>query len=122
MKGGKQKMVKIEQNKKISTGIPGLDEITFGGYIAHKSYLVTGGPGSGKTIICLHFLEEGSNKGEPCLFITLGEKEEQIRDNALKLGLKLKNVEFLDLSPSAEFFLILKPMIFFHQQKLRENL
>lgn len=97
-------MVKAEKNQKISTGISGLDEITFGGYISYKSYLVTGGPGSGKTILCLHFLEEGSNKGEPCLFITLGEKEEQIRNNSLTLGLKLKNVEFLDLSPSAEFF------------------
>jgi len=97
-------MAKNEQNQKISTGISGLDEITFGGYIPYKSYLITGGPGSGKTILCLHFLEEGSKKGEVCLFITLGEKEEQIRNNALTLGLKLKNVEFLDLSPSAEFF------------------
>lgn len=97
-------MAKSEQNKKISTGISGLDEITYGGYIPYKSYIITGGPGCGKTTLCLHFLEEGSKKGEPCLFITLGEKEEQIKTNALNLGLKLKNVEFLDLSPSAEFF------------------
>ncbi len=97
-------MAEYKNELKISSGILGFDEISFGGYIPNKSYLVAGGPGCGKTILCLHFLEEGSNKGESCLFITLGEKEEQIRNNALLIGLKLKNVEFLDLSPSSQFF------------------
>ncbi len=32
-----------------STGVAGLDEILGGGFIAHRSYLVRGGPGSGKS-------------------------------------------------------------------------
>lgn len=92
------------QKTKISSGIKGLDYILNGGYFEYNSYLIAGGPGSGKTTVCLHFLEEGDKKGEPCLFITLWEKEEQIRSNASLLGLNLKNLEFLDLSPSAEFF------------------
>lgn len=89
---------------KISTGIEGLDEILYKGYISCRSYLITGGPGSGKTTLSLHFLEDGSKQNEPCLFITLGEKEEQIRNNSLNIGLKLKNVHFLDLSPTPDFF------------------
>jgi len=91
-------------NDRISSGIATLDEILHGGYLARNAYLIAGGPGAGKTTLCLHFLEEGGKKGEPCLFITLGEGEQQIRNNASKIGLKFDNVEFLDLSPSAEFF------------------
>ncbi|WP_028840665.1 ATPase domain-containing protein [Thermodesulfobacterium hveragerdense] len=98
-------MKKHAKREKLSSGIKGLDEILSGGFLESNSYLITGGPGNGKTTFCLHFLEEGSKNGEPCLFITLGEKEEQIRKNAGKLGLKLENVHFLDLSPSSKFFI-----------------
>lgn len=91
-------------NERVSTGIEGLDEVMLGGYIRQNAYLVTGQAGTGKTTLCLHFLEEGSRNGEPTLFVSFGEKAEQIMKNAKKLGMKLENVEFLDLSPSPDFF------------------
>lgn len=89
---------------RLSTGIAGLDEILLGGLRPARTYLVRGRPGTGKTILGLHFLMAGAAKGEKSLMITLGEAEEQIRNNAAVIGLDLSGVALLDLSPSAEFF------------------
>ncbi|MEO0458718.1 MAG: ATPase domain-containing protein [Cyanobacteria bacterium P01_A01_bin.114] len=89
--------------KRLSTGISGLDSILSGGFIPNQAYLLRGGPGSGKTTLGLHFLAQTIEQ-EPALFITLGEVESKIRRNAEIRGLDLKNVHFLDLTPSADFF------------------
>ncbi|HLZ60002.1 MAG TPA: ATPase domain-containing protein, partial [Ktedonosporobacter sp.] len=89
---------------RVSTGITGLDEILYGGFIPRRAYLVRGGPGCGKTTLGLHFLTEGVARGERSLFITLGEPEAELRANAQALGFDLAQVHFLDLSPNAAFF------------------
>ncbi|HEU5200214.1 MAG TPA: ATPase domain-containing protein, partial [Ktedonobacterales bacterium] len=90
--------------ERVSTGVPGLDEILYGGLIPQRTYLVRGGPGSGKTTLGLHFLTEGVARGEQSLLITLGETEPEMRANASTLGFDLEQVHFLDLSPNAAFF------------------
>ncbi len=87
-----------------STGIPGLDEVLDGGLIPQRSYLVRGGPGTGKTTLGLHFLAAGASRGESVLFISLTESEEVVRQNAAAMGLDLTGVAFLDLSPTADYF------------------
>jgi circadian clock protein KaiC len=89
---------------RLSTGIPGLDEVMHGGLVPGKAYLVRGGPGTGKTTLGLHFLAAGVANGEKTLLITLGEPVEQIRKNAATLGFEPDNIAFLDLSPTSEFF------------------
>ena len=89
---------------RLSTGIPGFDEILHGGLIPGRAYLVRGQPGTGKTILGLHFLSSGVEAGEKSLYITLGEPAEQIRTNAEVLGFDPKGIAFLDLSPSSQFF------------------
>ena len=89
---------------RLSSGIAGYDEILRGGFLPNRAYLVRGGPGTGKTIIGLHYLTAGVALGESSLFITLGEPVEELRKNAERLGFTLDGIEFLDLSPSAEFF------------------
>ncbi len=90
-------------SNRISTGIPELDDIMWGGYISRRSYVVRGDPGAGKTTVGLHFLAAGALRGEITLYITVGEPEEQIRMNATSIGLRLNNVAFLDLSTNTEF-------------------
>jgi circadian clock protein KaiC len=90
--------------QRMPTGVTGLDEILYSGLIAHRAYLLHGNPGSGKTILGLHFLTTGAAKGERALFITMGETEDQIRANAITSGFDLSGVEFLDLAPSPDFF------------------
>ena len=89
---------------RLSTGIPGFDEILHGGLIPGRAYLVRGHSGTGKTILGLHFLSSGAEAGEKSLYITLGESAEQIRTNAEALGFDLKGIAFLDLSPTSQFF------------------
>ncbi len=89
--------------RRISTGIAGLDEVLEGGLIPERAYLVRGAPGTGKTLIGLHFLVAGAGRDRP-LFIALDEPEHKIRQNAASVGLDLSRVQVLDLSPSSEFF------------------
>lgn len=44
---------------RLSSGVPGLDEILYGGLIPERTYLVRGDTGTGKTILGLHFLLAG---------------------------------------------------------------
>ncbi|MEG4940161.1 ATPase domain-containing protein [Microcoleus sp. F4-D5] len=89
---------------RLSVGITGLNEVIGGGLIPQRSYLVRGGPGTGKTTLGFHFLAAGVALGEKVLFITLGEPEAQLRANAQWLGFEIEAMPFLDLSPSSEFF------------------
>ena len=90
--------------QRVSTGVPGLDEVLDGGLVAGRSYLVRGPPGSGKTVLGYHFLTEGVAAGERALFVNLEEDEAAARANAASLGFDLDDVAVLDLSPSSEFF------------------
>jgi len=70
----------------IKTGVEGLDTLLFGGFPIGRSILVSGEPGTGKTILCLQFLLEGLSNGEKALFITIDEKPDHLIADALALG------------------------------------
>lgn len=79
--------------EKASTGISGLDDILHGGLPARRTTMISGGPGTGKTVIALQFLLEGVRLGEPGIFLTMEERAEGIRENALSLGWDLAPYE-----------------------------
>lgn len=89
---------------RLSTGIIGLDEVLSGGFIANRSYMLRGQPGSGKTILAFHFLQDGVDSGEEALFINLEEDLADLKANAAALGFDTDAIEFLDLSPTADVF------------------
>ncbi len=67
--------------ERIKTGMDGLDEL-LGGGIPHKhNVLVCGGPGTGKTTLCMQFLYQGAIHGEKGMFISLEEEPNAIVDN-----------------------------------------
>src|SRR5262249_31202549 len=92
------------EEARLSTGIAGLDEVLHGGLLPGRTYLVRRGPGTGKTMLGLHFLTAGALRGERSLFITVEESTDQIRKDARVLGFDLEGVRFLDLTPGSEFF------------------
>ncbi|MEO7936052.1 MAG: circadian clock protein KaiC [Dokdonella sp.] len=93
---------------KAATGIIGLDEITGGGLPRRRTTLLTGGPGSGKTIFSLQFLAHGAmNCTEPGIFVAFEETSERILANAETFGwhlakLKKNKLLFIDAQPQAD--------------------
>src|SRR5258707_1976172 len=87
--------------EKAKTGIWGLDNILSGGFSRGHVFLVEGAPGTGKTTIALQFLMEGAKAGENCLYITLSETEQELRDGAASHGWTIeKNIEVFELAPA----------------------
>ena len=85
-----------------ATGIEGFDDIVGGGFVPNRLYLVEGVPGSGKTTLALQFLQEGARCGEPVLYITLSETEEELRSVATSHGWSLEGITIRELVPSED--------------------
>lgn len=91
------------------TGVAGFDEITRGGLPRGRTTLVGGGPGSGKTILALHFLVHGARAlKEPGVFIAFEESSTRILSNAAAFGWDLpelvrrRQLSFIDARPTAD--------------------
>jgi circadian clock protein KaiC len=84
------------------TGIAGLDNVLGGGFAPHRLYLVEGVPGSGKTTLAVQFLLEGVRQGEPVLYVTLSESEEELRAVAASHGWNLDGITIRELVASEE--------------------
>jgi circadian clock protein KaiC len=80
----------ISSIKRIKTGVPGLDTIIQGGLPKNSITLVSGPPGSGKSILCFQFLWDGIKNNEKCLFLTLDKKSEGLIAQAKELGLNFE--------------------------------
>ena len=90
----------ISSAEKARTGIWGLDNILSGGFSRGHVFLVEGEPGTGKTTVALQFLMQGAKAGEKCLYITLSETENELRDGAASHGWTLDdNIEIFELLP-----------------------
>ena len=77
-------MLEIER---IKTGIPGFDSIVGGGIPKQNLVVISGDPGSGKTIICMEFIYQGAKTfNEPGVFISLEESKEDILKLAALFG------------------------------------
>jgi circadian clock protein KaiC len=85
-----------------ATGITGLDQVLGGGLPSNRLYVAEGDPGSGKTTLALQFLLAGVRQGQRCLYITLSETREELRDVAQSHGWTLDGIDLLELNSIAE--------------------
>ncbi|MGH7287548.1 MAG: ATPase domain-containing protein [Myxococcota bacterium] len=85
-----------------ATGIEGLDDVLRGGFTPNRMYLIEGVPGSGKTTLALQFLFEGRRQGEPTLYVTLSETEDELHAVAASHGWSLDGIAVRQLTPSEE--------------------
>jgi len=79
--------------KRVVTNIPGLDEILNGGIPERNVVLLSGGPGTGKTILSQQFLWNGLQMGEAGVYVALEEHPVQIRQNMAQFGWNVKPFE-----------------------------
>ncbi len=77
--------------ERIATGIPRLDAMLGGkGFFRGSSILLTGTPGTGKTIISSNFAQAAARRGERVLFFSFEESPDQIMRNMHSIGLQLE--------------------------------
>jgi circadian clock protein KaiC len=83
--------------ERVSTGVPGLDEMLDGGVWRGTTTLLAGPSGAGKTTIGLQFALEGARNGEPCLYINFQENPTQLNRTIRGLGVDLSEAQALGL-------------------------
>ena len=98
------------------TGIAGLDELLGHGIPLGSSVLVEGGPGSGKTMLCLHIANNFCKEGKKVLYMSFEEPEEKLISHMESFGwkaseymkkgiLRIKRFNALDVARSVEALL-----------------
>jgi len=84
---GLETNVKLDaRDSRTNTGINGLDELLNGGFPSGSITLVSGTPGTGKTIVCFQYIEAGIKNGENCLYLTSDEPVPNLLNDSRKLG------------------------------------
>ena len=82
-----------EMLPKVETGIPGFDELSYGGLPKGKVTLVSGTTGSGKTMFAAGFVYSGAVKyKDNSVFVTFEEKPEDIIRNMKSVGMDLSGL------------------------------
>lgn len=78
----------------VPSGISGLDEILGGGYPRGRVILLTGGPGSGKTLMSMQFLVDGIERfDEHGVFVSLEESKYHLVNEMANYGWDLEKYE-----------------------------
>ena len=85
--------VKPKGLQKCPTGIKGFDEITEGGLPKNRTTLISGGAGSGKTLLGIDFLVKGATDyNEPGVFMSFEETPDELYKDVASLNLNLQRL------------------------------
>jgi circadian clock protein KaiC len=89
----KPKALKHYPLPKCPTGIKGFDQITEGGLPKHRTTLICGSAGSGKTLWGIDFVIKGAtNYNEPGVFMSFEETEDELYNDVASLDLDLQGL------------------------------
>jgi len=90
--------------ERVSTGIPGFDQIIDGGFPKPTNILIKGPPGGGKTIFCLQVLYNAAKKGIPGLYVSFNQPVDGIKMQAkmFKWEFDKLPVEFFSLDTTQD--------------------
>ncbi|MEM3926361.1 MAG: KaiC domain-containing protein [Desulfurococcaceae archaeon] len=79
--------------ERVKTNIPGFDEIVNGGIPKRNVVLLSGGPGTGKSIFSMQYIWNGLQLGEPGIYVVLEEHPVQVRVNMRNFGWDIRTYE-----------------------------
>jgi len=88
-----KKHVEPPEPEWIKLGIPGFNDLLEKGIPRGTNILVSGGPGTGKTIFCLQSFYHAASEGHDCLYITFEEAPWRLRRHMERFGWNIKEVE-----------------------------
>jgi circadian clock protein KaiC len=80
---------KVRTGRRLSTGVPDLDEMLGGGIPEGDSLLVAGASGTGKSLLATQFIYAGIRAGEPGIVAIFEERPEEYAGRATSFGLDL---------------------------------
>ncbi|MFH1403506.1 MAG: ATPase domain-containing protein, partial [Candidatus Altiarchaeota archaeon] len=81
-------------NGRLKTGIPGVDEMTFGGLPENTVTIVSGPPGIGKTNFAMQFVYKGLEEyGDPAVYLTVEDPSDVVKSHARVFGWDLSKYE-----------------------------
>ncbi len=80
---------KVPSAKRLSMGIPELDEMLGGGIPEGDSLLIAGSSGTGKSLIATQFIAAGIREGQPGIVAVFEERPEEYAARASGFGLDL---------------------------------
>jgi circadian clock protein KaiC len=89
-KASRDRAAAFDPATRVSTGVPGLDELVNGGYFLGSTTVVGGISGAGKSVMALHYIAEGARLGERSLLLSLDEQVPQVLRNAASIGIELQ--------------------------------
>lgn len=89
-KPSRDRAAAFDPTTRVSTGVPGLDELVNGGYFIGSTTVMVGISGVGKSVMGLQYIAEGARRGERGLMLSLDEQVPQILRNANSIGLDLQ--------------------------------
>jgi len=72
--------------ERIKTGIDGLDNLIEGGFPKNSCVLVSGAPGTGKTIFGLQYICNGAKNGEKGLYVTFEQEIDTLISHVSAFG------------------------------------
>jgi KaiC domain protein len=87
---------------RVSTGIKELDEALEGGVPRGNWVAITGEPGTGKSVLCMHFAWAGLNAGDPVVYVTTEAEFRDVVRQARMFGMEFERFKAYDIASRAE--------------------
>ncbi|MEM2878881.1 MAG: ATPase domain-containing protein [Candidatus Hadarchaeales archaeon] len=82
-----------EDGRWLWTGIKGFDELLERGVPKGSSIIVSGGPGTGKTIFCLQLTYNIAKEGKDCVYLSLEEAPERLKSHMEDFGFDIEEIK-----------------------------
>ncbi len=79
--------------ERVATGIKGLDGLVEGGFPKGSSILITGPPGSGKSILSMQYLYNGAMNGENGVYVHTDSVLDVLKTQAKQFGMDFDKLE-----------------------------